>query len=382
MSENFIKCHHCQYTVHSPTAKICKRCGLELRKRSLSIPKMMGGLALLGGLGAGTFVLRNRLPQLATTRPLTPQAQESSSTAVGGGQLQSAIAPTYARIAEVARVPEGIFNYGGSTTFAPLRSPQALSPLTQVFPQFRLRYVNPPTGTPDSGTGIQMLIQGQFSFAQSSRGLNDAEVAQAKQRGYLLEEIPVALDGIALFVHPKVVRRGVNGLTIPQIRDIFSGKVQNWRELGGANQAIVPVSRNVQTGTADFFSTQVLGKRPLGNNVREVRNTTEAIRLVSRHPGGIGYATAAESVGQQTVKLLGIAQAAGQPFISPCRDQTCTDINTQAIAEGTYPITRRLFIIVKRNRSLDEQAGVAYANMLLSDEGQQMVQRAGFVPIR
>jgi phosphate transport system substrate-binding protein len=68
--------------------------------------------------------------------------------------------------------------------------------------------------------------------------------------------------------------------------------------------------------------------------------------------------------------------------VSPCIDQVCKAVNKTAFTDGTYPLTRRIFVVIKQDGKLDEQAGVAYANMLLSDEGQKLVEEAGFVPIR
>ena len=75
-------------------------------------------------------------------------------------------------------------------------------------------------------------------------------------------------------------------------------------------------------------------------------------------------------------------KSSGQTYVSPCGDAACTSINDAAFKAGVYPITRRLFVVIKRDGKLDEQAGVAYTNMLLSDEGQQLVKQAGFVSIR
>jgi phosphate transport system substrate-binding protein len=214
--------------------------------------------------------------------------------------------------------------------------------------------------------------------------LKDEEYAQAKNRGFALEAVPVAIDGIALYVSPKLLKQGVKGLTLAQVRDIFTGKIRNWRAVGGPNLAITPFSRNLQAGgTVDFFYENVMEKQPLGASVKEIRDTTESIRRVATTAGGIGYATAAEVINQQMIRLLPIAKEAGtQSFVSPCVDPTCTAINEKAFADGAYPITRRLFVILKRDGRLDEQAGVAYTNMLLSDEGQKLSEQAGFVPIR
>ena len=136
-------------------------------------------------------------------------------------------------------------------------------------------------------------------------------------------------------------------------------------------------------GTIGFFHKDILEKQPLGANMKEVRDTTESIRQVATVEGGISYATAAEVPNQQTIRLIAIAKENGsQAFMSPCADATCAAINKKGFSDASYPITRRLFVIIKRDGRSDEQAGVAYANMLLSNEGQKLAEQAGFVPLR
>ena len=395
---NYVKCPKCEHDRNPSTATKCEICGTSLRKQGSPVALIGAGLITIALLGAGAYLLKDKLPgsqpQVATSpgttavapAPATPAASPSAVVIAPNNAppVQGAVVATYSNFAAVPNVPQGVFNYGGSTTFAPLRSPTIVGAINQAAPQFQVRYTEPTTGKPGSGKGIAMLLGGQLSFAQSSRALKDEEYAQAKTRGFALEAVPVALDGIALYVNPQLLNQGVKGLTLAQARDIFTGKIRNWQAVGGPNLAITPFSRNLQSGgTVDFFHENVMEKQPLGANVKEVRDTTEAIRRVAATAGGISYATAAEVINQQLIRLLAIAkEAGGQGFISPCADPTCAAINEKAFADGAYPITRRLFVILKRDGRLDEQAGVAYANMLLSDEGQKLSEQAGFVPIR
>jgi len=130
-----------------------------------------------------------------------------------------------------------------------------------------------------------MLLDGQLSFSQSSRPVKDTEFAQANQRGFKLEQVPVAIDGIVLYVNPGV---SIPGLTLSQVQDIFTGKVKNWQEVGGPNFKIAPFSRNAKaSGTVEFFIEGVLEKQAFGPSVQEVRDTTEGIREVAKTPGGL-----------------------------------------------------------------------------------------------
>jgi phosphate transport system substrate-binding protein len=390
---NYIKCPKCEHDRNPSTAAKCEICGTPLRKTGLPVAAIGAGVITLGLLGAGVFFLKDKIPGLAP-QPVassSPAAVASSQPTPASGaspvsptpQVQGAVVSTYRTLAEVQNVPQGLFNYGGSTTFAPLRSPTVVEVINQAYPQFQLRYTEPTVGKPGSGKGIEMLIGGQLSFAQSSRSLKDEEYAQAKSRGFSLEEVPVALDGIALYINPRLLDQGVKGLSLAQARDIFTGKIRNWQAVGGPNLAITPFSRNLQSGgTVDFFHENVMDKQPLGANVQEVRDTTESIRKVATTPGGISYATTSEVINQKLIRLIAMSKEGGQEFVSPCADSSCTSINEKAFADGSYPITRRLFVILKRDGKADEQAGVAYANMLLSDQGQKLAEQVGFVPIR
>ena len=395
---NYVKCPKCEHDRNPSTATKCEICGTSLRKKGSPVALIGAGLITLVLLGAGAYFLKNKLssgaPQVVASPDNTTVAPNQSTPAASlsavatapnnAPPVQGAVVATYRSLAEVPNVPQGVFNYGGSTTFAPLRSLTIVGAISQASPQFQVRYTEPTTGKPGSGKGIEMLLGGQLSFAQSSRALKDEEYAKAKNRGFALEAVPVAIDGIALYVNPRLLNQGVKGLTLAQVRDIFTGKIRNWQAVGGPNLAITPFSRNWQSGgTVDFFHENVMEKQPLAANVKEVRDTTESIRQVATTAGGIGYATTAEVINQQLIRLLAIAkEAGGQGFVSPCADPTCAAINEKAFADGAYPITRRLFVILKRDGRLDEQAGVAYANMLLSDEGQKLAEQAGFVPIR
>ncbi|HEY9616330.1 MAG TPA: substrate-binding domain-containing protein [Microcoleaceae cyanobacterium] len=388
---NYIKCPKCEHDRNPSTAVKCEICGTPLRKSPSLAPILGAGLAALVAIGAGTYLLRDKIPGLApqpdtsptaVTSPSEPTATPSASSQPTTSEplVQGAVVKTYHTLAEVPNVPQGRFNYGGSTVFAPLRSPTVLNTITATFPQFQLRYTEPTTGNPGSGKGIEMLLNGQLSFAQSSRSVKEEEYAQAKNRGVSLEEVPVAIDGIALFINPQLFDQGVKGLSLAQIQDIFTGKIQNWSQVGGPNVPIVAFSRDPKVAS-DFFHENVLEKQPLGTQVKLTRDATEAIRQVASTPGGISYATASESINQQTIRLLGISKSSNQ-YVSPCTDSGCTAVNDRAFTDGSYPITRRLFVVIKRDGRLDEQAGVAYANILLSDEGQQLIQKAGFVSIR
>ncbi len=274
-------------------------------------------------------------------------------------------------------VPTGQFVYGGSTTWAPIRG--VIDPqLEQIFPGLRLTYQPPTNQPPGSSAGIQMLINGEIDFAQTSRPLTNAEKQQAQQEGITLQEIPVALEGVAIVTHPELP---LENLSQAELRDIYTGRTNNWQQLGGPDLPIVPISRDDVGGTVIFFSQTVLNGETLATNVQRSSNTTEAIRLTASTPGSIYFASAPEVVGQCTVKPISIDQQ--PPYQPPYIDlRQCPNPrnqpNLEGFESGDYPLTRQIYIVA----NTDAPIGQAYAELLLSDEGQAALRSAGFARIR
>jgi phosphate transport system substrate-binding protein len=341
-------------------------------------------LALIGG-GVWWFTRSGSgLGNLLGRGTSDPSSDSSSSSSVPP-------APVADDFAGVPNVPSGLFSYGGSTTWAPIRG--QVDPVIQsVWSGYQLRYTNPPSGdTPGSASGIRMLLDNQLAFSQSSRALNPQEYQEAEQRGFTLREIPVALEGMAIAVNPNL---NLPGITMDQLRDIYTGQITNWNQVGGPNLPITPYSRRVEDGgTVEFFVANILGGQNFGNSTRFIDTTTQALREVSTDPGGIYYASAPEIVGQCTVKPIPISARSGGPFVAPYVEpliigSQCggsserTQLNSNAFQTGEYPITRRLFVVVKQNGQIDQQAGEAYANLLLTDQGQALIEASGFVRVR
>ncbi|WP_009631845.1 phosphate ABC transporter substrate-binding protein [Synechocystis sp. PCC 7509] len=289
--------------------------------------------------------------------------------------------------ASVQKVPSGLFNYGGSTSWAPIRL-RVDSAIQAARPEFRLRYVTSTGVAPGSSTGIKMLIDGKLDFAQSSRSLRDEELSSAQQRGFKLQQTPIAIDGLAVAVNPSL---NISGLTIDQLRSIYTGKVTNWQQVGGPNVAIQPYSRPANDGgTVELFVQDVLGNQKFAANVQFVATTTQALQKLASSPGGIYYASAPEVVPQCTIKPIALGRKANElvppfqePFVplSQCPSQR-NQLNTEAFQSGAYPITRNLFAIIKQNGQTEQLAGDAYVNFLLSNQGQELISQSGFVRIR
>ncbi|MEL7507425.1 MAG: serine/threonine-protein kinase [Cyanobacteria bacterium J06554_1] len=295
---------------------------------------------------------------------------------LGIGQPQFSTITPSATFKDV-EVPSGQFNYGGSTTWAPIRG--VIDPkLEQAIPGLQLVYQAPTNQAPGSSTGIQMLLSGELDFAQTSRPLNAQEKQQAKQQGILLEEIPVAIEGVAVAVHPEL---SLTNVSLAELRDIYTGRTNNWQQLGGPDLPVIPISRNDLGGTVQFFSQAVLNGEALASNVQRSINTTEALRLTANTPGAIYFASAPEVVGQCTVKPLSIEQQ--PPYQPPYVDlQNCPNQRNQpnldGFESGDYPLTRQIYIV----SNADIPIGRAYAELMLSAEGQSALNTVGFAQLQ
>jgi phosphate transport system substrate-binding protein len=341
-----------------------------------TLPLFLSLIATISLIFGGSWFLMERWAKISSNTTSTSSSNNSQNSF-----------PNLVTSCNVPNLPQGIFNYGSSTTWATIRK-DVDSVLQRICPQFVLRYTQPLFNDPGSGTGIKMLIDNQLAFSQSSRSIKSEENSQAQQKGFTLKEIPVAIDGIAIAVNHNL---NIPGLTTAQIKDIYTGKITNWQKLGGANLPIIPLSRSQEAGgTVDFFIEYVLNKDKFGNNVRYISTTTEAIRKIANTPGGIYYGSAPEIVPQCTIQSLPIGRTKEQ-FVTPyqqpeiaqsqCPNQR-NQLNTENFRNGNYPITRNLFVIIKQNGQSDQQAGEAYANWLLTSQGQELIEKAGFVRIK
>lgn len=292
------------------------------------------------------------------------------------------------KFGQIEEVPiVGLFSYGGSTTWASIRA--KIEPeIEQNWPDYQLLYLDPIVGNPGSRVAINMLIDDRLSFALSSRPLQDEEYQKARSHGFNLEQIPVAIDAIAVAVNPSLP---VSGLTLAQLSDIYTGRITNWQEVGGPNLPIVPYTRNLkEAGTVEFFVKNVLEDREFGENVVITNSTTETIRKVAANPGGIYYASASQIVSQCKVKAIAIGHRKDRlvsPYLQPvlpaskCNASNHNKLNKQAVIKGEYPIIHRLFVILRKDGQEDEKAARAYVKILTSDRGQKIIEEAGFIGI-
>ncbi len=295
----------------------------------------------------------------------------------------------YTTIASVSDLPPGIWQYGGSITWQPIRTLVDRT-ISKEHPEFKLVYSPHPILPPGSGTGIRMLLEGQLSFVQSSRPLEDSEYRSALQRGIMLKQVPVAIDSIAFAINPAL---NILGLNLKQIRDIYTGKVSNWHQLGGEDLEIIPYSRPVASGTTEFFQENILNHKKFSDRVVFVEDNDSALKqlVVSENRGAIYYASATDIISNCQVKPLPISRYSQTVFTAPYQGELVTadrcsqqhnKLNFKAFQKGEYPLTRRLFVAIAQNGQADEKVGETYTNLLFTDEGQKLIKKAGFIPMR
>ncbi|MEA5616388.1 PstS family phosphate ABC transporter substrate-binding protein [Cronbergia sp. UHCC 0137] len=348
---------------------------------------LLSSVLITGVLLAGGFWWFSKTSNFNITQIINPQNTKSSP----GSSNPSQTTPTQGNkttFTSVSNVPTGAFTYGGSTSFAPMRL-AIDSAIQAAQPQFKLQYLQPTNAAPGSAQGIKSLINGEITFAQSSRPVLEQELTLANNKQFKLGQIPVAIDGLAVAVHKEL---NIPGLTIDQVKSIYTGKIDNWKQVGGPNIPIQAFSRRISDGgTVELFFQDILGGQAFGSKVEFIPTTTQALQKVADSPGGIYYASAPEIVPQCSIKPLPLGRTQGQyvppyqePFIVPsnCRDDNRNKLNIEAFQSGKYPITRNLFVVIKQNGQIEEQAGVAYANLLLTQQGQELIAQSGFVKIR
>ncbi len=218
-----------------------------------------------------------------------------------------------------------------------------------------------------SGTGIAALLNGTTDICAASRGMKEKELKQAQASNISPKEIAVARDGIVLVVNPE---NPVSSLTIDQLREIYTGKAKNWQEVGGPDAPIIVLSRESSSGTFIFFQEHVLNKEDYTASARLLPGTSALIQAVAADKWAIAYVGlgfAAESQGN--VKALAV-QAQGQA--APVAPSEAT------IRSGEYAISRPLFFYTN-----GEPQGVAkkFVDFCLSPTGQDIVRKAGYVPV-
>ncbi len=209
-----------------------------------------------------------------------------------------------------------------------------------------------------SGTGIAALIDHSCDIANSSRPMKTKEIKQAREKGVNPVGTVIAMDGIAVIVHPS---NPISEISIEDLKKIYTGKMTNWSALGGKGN-IVAVSRDAASGTFEVFNEKVLEGAKLFDGALMVASNLEVARAVEQTPGGIGY--------------VGLGYLSDKVKVLKVNGVTPSETT---VRNGNYPLARPLYMYTNGNPS-----GLAksFIDFILSTEGQKIVRDNGFVPLR
>ncbi|HRZ87420.1 MAG TPA: PstS family phosphate ABC transporter substrate-binding protein [bacterium] len=221
-----------------------------------------------------------------------------------------------------------------------------------------------------SGTGISALINGTCDIAQASRSMTEKEVGLAKKNGHEPKECEVAIDALSVVVHPS---NPVAKLTIDQLSDIYTGKITNWKEIGGNDRQIVVLSRERNSGTHVYFLEHVLrrgnakGPEEYASGVLMMPSSQAIADEVSSNPDAIGYFGLGYLTGKE--KAIAVAKDSASEYVSPGFDTA---------SSGKYPVARALLIYTDGE---PKGAVKGFLDFVLSDDGQKIVKDLDFVPL-
>jgi len=216
-----------------------------------------------------------------------------------------------------------------------------------------------------SGVGITALLEGTTELAQLSRKIKFDERSKLKEKGKTVKEITAAYDALAVVIHPS---NNITKLTREQLEDIFTGKVKNWKEVGGADMVIVPYARETSSGTYEFFKESVLKNKNYMSGIMSMPATGAIVQSISQTRGAIGYIGLAYL--NKDTKAINISYDQGKTYIAPTIENSKNE---------TYPIVRPLYYYYD---TVAENKVKSFIDFILSDKGQKIVSEIGFITVK
>lgn len=209
-----------------------------------------------------------------------------------------------------------------------------------------------------SGNGIKALIDGATDIATTSRFIKEKELKLARAKGVYPVPHRVALDCVVPVVHPA---NPLGNITLEQLKSIYTGKVTNWSQLGGANKSIVVISRDTSSGTYEVWNKKVLKKEKVIPKALLQASNGAVAQIVAKNKYAVGY------IG------IGYVSKAVKPLtVNNIVASVGTALN------GSYPVSRALFIFTNGWPNGDV---MSFINFAVSPVGQRIVQEEGYVPL-
>jgi phosphate transport system substrate-binding protein len=205
-----------------------------------------------------------------------------------------------------------------------------------------------------SGVGIKQVGEAMIDIGNAGRKATDQEI-----KSYGLHMVKWAIDGVGVVVNPK---NKVKALSSQQLQDIYSGKIGNWKKLGGEDRSITLYDRDVASGTRSVFWKKALKKADVSDRANVVVSNGAMKTSIAGDPYGIGYV----SVGHIDSTIVPVALDGIVPTL-------------ENVKNGSYKVARGLYSMTK-----DEPAGLAklLLDYLLSPSGQKIVMDKGFISVQ
>ncbi|MBU1155401.1 MAG: PstS family phosphate ABC transporter substrate-binding protein [Proteobacteria bacterium] len=242
----------------------------------------------------------------------------------------------------------------GSTTVLPIAQKAAEVYMKQN-PGVRISVAG--TG---SGDGIKAVIDGTADIGDASRDMKKKEIARAEAKGVHPKRFTVALDCIVPVVNPA---NSISDLSIAQLKDIYTGKIKNWNQVGGNDKPIVVISRDSSSGTFEVWNHRVLGKK---TRVRPDAQLQASNGAVAQAVAGNKYAIGYVGIGYLNDKLKGLTVGG-------------VTASAKTAMDNSYPIARGLYMFTNGEPKGQTAKFIAF---VMSDEGQKIAKEEGFVPVK
>jgi phosphate transport system substrate-binding protein len=216
-----------------------------------------------------------------------------------------------------------------------------------------------------SGVGIAALINGTTDIAASSRPIRTSEIDKLKARFATVGfAYPIARDGLSVYLNTA---NSVKELTLAQIRDIYTGKITNWKQVGGKDATIILYSRENSSGTYQYFKDHVLMGKDFAPRAQTLQGTAGVVNAVANDPNGIGYGGAAYAKG---IRFAAVKKDDKSPGITP---------SLETVRSGQYPISRFLYLYTRVRPSKEMKSFIDWAT---GPEGQSIVSQVGYFPVK
>lgn len=236
-----------------------------------------------------------------------------------------------------------------------------VGPIAKSFAQYFMKKYSCDVSVSESGSGngAKGLINGTCDIGDMSRPMKDNEFAAAAAKGVQPVAHVIAYDGIAIAVNEA---NPVKAITMEQIQKVYTGEITNWKQLGGADAEIVVVGRDTSSGTFETFEDLVMKKQPVKGTAEVVGSNQAVSNRVKSTPNAIGYVGIGFLAGLKALPVNGVVPT------------------VKTVQSGEYPIARPLFMYTNGYPAMGSEI-FRFVTLYLTEDGQQMVEEAGFVPV-